>query len=325
MNLVRKILNKFNGLYYQQEYLCLDKESFQYPLHAYFVSDNLVIKDITNHHLFTGYSPLIFTFDSCDKTIFPQTENIKLVFSHQQFQPNDFLPEKDAVATLYLQKIHEQSSGNDSFYYYRGTKGEHHFISSFHKFILQLQNRLFNNKTGNIYLEGNLLKQVQIAYSLPRIISLITVRSGDLYNLFPTDLHGQINAGHYIISLRQGGNAAQQVGMTKEILIAEINSAFYKTAYSLGKNHMRDFRAKDQFPFNEKLSEILDLPLPRSAACYRELELFDSFDHGLHRLFLFKILGSRQIDNKPSTLSHIHNVYATWRRNKGLPGNYLLR
>jgi hypothetical protein len=324
MNLVRKILNKFNGLYYPQEYLCLDKESFRYPLHAYMVSDNLVIKDVTTDHLFTGYCPLIFTF-TCDKVNFPQTERINIVFSLQQFQTNELIPEKDAIAILYLQKINEQGSGNESFHYYKGLNGQYHFISSFHQFILQLQNKLFNNKTGNVYLKGNLLKQVQIAYSVPRIISLITLRLDGLYNLFPTDLHGQINDKHYIISLRQGGKAAQQVELTKKILISEINPAFYKIAYSLGKNHMQDLKVKSQFPFSDKSSDVLDLPLPQSAVCYRELELVSSFDHGIHRLFLFRIMGKRQIDYKPAVLSHIHNVYATWRHNKGLPGNYLLR
>jgi hypothetical protein len=119
MNLVRKILNKFNGLYYPQEYLCLDKESFQYPLHAYIVSDNLIIKDVTNHHLFAGYNPLIFIFASCDKISIGKTEKVNIVFSHQQFQPNDFIPEKDAIATLNLQKVNDQNSGNDSFHYYK--------------------------------------------------------------------------------------------------------------------------------------------------------------------------------------------------------------
>jgi hypothetical protein len=324
MNLVRKILNKFNGLYYLQEYLCLDKESFQYPLYAYIVSDNLIIKDVTTYHLFTGYCPLIFTF-TCDKVNFPQTERINIVFSLQQFQTNEHISQKDAIATLYLQKINEQGSGNDVFQHYKGLKGTHHFISFFHQSILQLQNKLFNNKIGNVYSKGNLLKQVQIAYSVPRMISLITVRLDDLYNLFPTDLHGQINNEHYIISLRQGGKAAKQVETTKKILISEINPTFYKIAYSLGKNHMQELKTKSQLPFSDNSSVMLDLPLPQVAVCYRELELINYFDHGIHRLFLFKILEKRQIVDEPGTLAHVHNVYATWRHNKGLSGNYLLR
>jgi hypothetical protein len=88
---------------------------------------------------------------------------------------------------------------------------------------------------------------------------------------------------------------------------------------------MQELKTKAQFPFSDKSSVVLDLPLPQAAVYYRELELINYFDHGIHRLFLFKILEKRQIDNKPAVLSHIHNVYATWRHNKGLSGNYLLR
>lgn len=325
MKLVKKILNKLNGLHYPQEYLCLAKESFTDPLHVYLVSANKVIKDITNHHLFTGYSPLIFALPSFIEINLSQVENITISFTQTTFRQNEILGKRDVLATLHFKKMENKFAGTNTIYFYKGIQAEHRFSNTFHQFIIQLGNNLFNKKQGNVFLPGNLYKQVQVAYAVPRKISLITIKQGILFNLFPTDLHGQIDEGHYLISLRRGGKAAQQVEITKKILIAEIDSAFYKTAYSLGKNHMQELKSKDQFPFSSESSKILELALPQSALCYRELELVDSFDHSIHRLFLFKILKSRQIENKPATLSHIHNVYATWRYNKGLSGNYLLR
>jgi hypothetical protein len=67
------------------------------------------------------------------------------------------------------------------------------------------------------------------------------------------------------------------------------------------------------------------MPLPASVLGYRELELMESFEHGIHKLLLFKIVSMQAINNQPATLAHIHNSYATWRHNKGLTGNYLLR
>ena len=72
-------------------------------------------------------------------------------------------------------------------------------------------------------------------------------------------------------------------------------------------------------------STTLKLPLPQHTLFYRELELMESFVHGIHKLFLFKIVSAKMAEDEPATLAHIHNVYATWRYNKGLPGNYLLR
>ena len=325
MKLVKKILNKLNGLHYPQEYLCLANESFTDPLHAYLVSANKVIKDITNHYLFTGYSPLIFAFSSFNEIDLSQAENITISFTQAAFRPNEILNKKDVLATLHLKKMDDKFADHNTIYFYTGIKAEHRFANSFHQFIFQLHNNLFNKKPGNVFLAGNLYKQVQVAYAVPRKISLITIKQGILFNLFPTDLHGQIDEGHYLISLRKGGKAAQQMETTNKILISEIDSAFYKTAYSLGKNHMQELKSKDHFPLSSESSEILELALPQSALYYRELELSDSFDHGIHRIFLFKILKSRQIEDKPATLSHIHNVYATWRYNNGLSGNYLLR
>lgn len=318
MQLLQKLLNKLNGLYYKQDYLCLAKETSERCLFAYIVSDNHVI-DITDHHLFIGYSPLIFAFRSSREI--QLANELDVFFVNREFDPNEIIKEKDAIAKLSFNKIKQL----DNTQFYEGQNGDHGFISSYHQAILDWQNRLYNNKPGNVYLPGNLLKQVQIAYSIPRTISLITVSDGQLYNLFPTDLHGQIGEELYIVSLRQRGKAAKQVETAKKIVVSEIDSSEYKTAYSLGKNHMHELKPKVAFSFSDKTTEQLHLPLPTSPTLYRELELTRFFDHGIHRIFLFSILGKKQIQSHPSTLAHVHNVYATWRHNKGLPGNYLFR
>jgi hypothetical protein len=154
---------------------------------------------------------------------------------------------------------------------------------------------------------------------------MITVGQDDRFNLFPTDLHGPVNEDHYIISLRHDGKACRQVMNAGTILLSRVQSDFYKTAYALGKNHMQGMKEKENFPFSTWISEKLKLPFPQSALYYQELELKDSFIHGIHRVMLFKTLYQKGFRDNPSTLAHIHNVYATWRQNNHLPGNYLLR
>lgn len=325
MKLVKKILDKFNGFHYPQEYLCLTKESFEKPIHAYLVSGNKIIKDITNLHLFVGYSPLIFAFPLFDEIDLSKPENITVAFSETFYGLNEILSSKDVLATIRLRKMKDKFINNQEIYFYEGQHAEHRFTNFFYQSILQVSNSLYNKKPGNVFLDSNLYNQVQIAYAVPRIISLITIGQNDLFNLFPTDLHGQIDNGHYIISLRHGGKAAAQVEVTKRILLSQVDAAFYKTVYSLGKNHMQDLKEKDKLPFSDQSSAILQKPLPDFATFYRELEMIEFFDHGIHRLFLFKILNSMQVDGETGTLAHIHNAYATWRYNKGLSGNYLLR
>jgi hypothetical protein len=88
---------------------------------------------------------------------------------------------------------------------------------------------------------------------------------------------------------------------------------------------MQELKRKENFPFTDQASPLLGLPVPTGAISFRELELEDAFNHGIHKLMHFKVLSNQSLTGNPSTLHHIHNVYATWRYNNRLPGNYLLR
>ncbi len=191
--------------------------------------------------------------------------------------------------------------------------------------MIELYNRRYNKKPGNVYLHDNLYRQVQIAYSIPRVISLITVSDGKLFNLFPTDLHGAVNEQYYISSLRHEGKACKQVEASGRVVISQVHCDAYRTVYALGKNHVQELRTKDDLPFGDINSSVFQLPLPQSVLSYRELELVQSFEHGIHKVLLYKIVSMQSFSHERATLAHIHNVYATWRHNKGLEGNYLLR
>ncbi len=315
----QQLLNRYKGLAFPQEYLCLPSGSFEKPLSVFLIQQADRIRDITNQHCFVGYSPLIIAIP-CEPGDAPMQENIQLLFS-----PNENSSPKDAVARLVLKKNRGQSAGDTTIHYFEGTKGRHRFNSPFHQFIIQAHNRLYHKKPGNVYLQGNLYKQVQIAYAVPRNISLITVGQNGLFNLFPTDLHGPAGKEHYIISLRHEGKACSQVMESGKLLLSRVDASLYKTVYSLGKNHMQEMKETAHYPFSSTLSSLYHLPVPQSAIDSRELELADSFVHGIHRLLLFKVRGQQRYADDHSSLSHIHAVPATWRHKKGLAGNYLLR
>lgn len=321
MKPVKKILTKLNGLHFSQEYLCFSKGSFSQPLHVYLVSNGLIVKDITAIHLFVGYNPLIFAFPA-DPALPP---SLHIIFSQLPLQLNAKFSTKDAIASLDLTIIKNQVTGSGDILYYAGTRGNHHFLSAFHQFVNSLYNQWYNKKPGNVFLHDNLYKQVQVAYAVPRNISLITVGSNNLFNLFPTDLHGQVDEEHYIISLRIGGKACEQVEQAGKLLLSQVHADAYKMVYGLGKNHMQPLKPGVQFPFSHSLSENFKWPIPQQVISYRELKLLDSFNHGIHKILLFKIASQRQLQGGNDSLYHIHNSYASWRYKNNLPGNYLLR
>lgn len=294
-------------------------ETFEQMPSVFIVSGNRIAKDITKQHLFTGYNPLIFAFPfSCGN-------KIKIILSQRLLKENEAFNAKDAIAVLNFKKIREDMLAGSSVCFFEGVRGRHRFLSPFHQFIIGINNTLFNKKTGNVFLRGNLYCQVQVAYAVPRKISLITLGKNNLYNLFPTDLHGPVNDGHYIISLRSKGMACMQVETIRQLVISEPECNAYKTVYALGKNHMQELKPGDNFDFGPSNSQILQIPLPRHIITYRELELINSFIHGIHTVFLFRILFHYKTGSTSAVLAHVHNGYATWRQRKGLPGNYLMR
>lgn len=321
MKWLQRMLTRLNGLYYPQEYLCLNKETFDHPLFMYLASDGRATKDITDLHLFIGYHPLVLALDAQ----FASLPAIEIIFSQQPLPLNEIVAKKDAIARISLQKAGELQSGDTQINFYEGTQAAHRFVSSFHQYIINTYNELFQKKKSNVFLHKNLYKQVQVAYSIPRTISLVTVAEGRLFNCFPTDLHGQVSEHLYIISLRHEGKACRQVLSSGKILLAEMSCTQFKTVYSLGKNHMQDPRPRESFPFSELNSANFALPIPNGGIAYRELELLDSFNHGIHKIMLFHIRSRVQLVSSNATLAHIHNVYATWRRKKGLAGNYFMR
>ena len=323
MKLVKKVLNRLNGLHYPQEYLCLAKEVFKEPLHVYLVEEEKPVKDITDTHLFTGYCPLVFAFAST--SISGEKDSLEIVFTKTMLPANALVKRENILASLSLKKIAQQTTENEQLFYYEGIKGAHHFVSRFHQFFIQLSNRLYNHKPGNVFLEENLYKQVQIAYSVPRKISLITVGQDILYNHFPTDLHGQVNEKFYVISLRHEGQACKQVTSAKKIVLSDMQAHAFKQVYGLGKNHMQPLKEKTAFDFDLKVSKYFHLPLPQNLTCYKELELQESFIQGIHRFLLFRIIYSEKVSQEQQTLAHIHNVYATWRYKNGRASNYLMR
>ena len=322
MKLIKKLLHKFNGMHYPHEYLCLARESFQQPLHAWLIYHGTVFKDITNLHCFVGYSPMVFAFSSSVFRDLPDREIIQIAFTSFPLQQNVPFDKKDAIALLKL-KVIPDNFDEKIVAIYEGLKGKHRFLSLFHQYIFQLHNDLYGKRPGNVFLKGNLYSQVQIAYSIPRKICLITVGENTLFNLFPTDLHGQINGQYYLISLRHGGMACRQVESSGKIVLSDMNANACKMVYSLGKNHMQPLKDRSFFDFSNTWSKNFHLPLPNHRAGYKELELVSFFTCGIHKLLLFRIVHDESPDGEHNTLAHIHNSYATWRYNKGLESNYL--
>jgi flavin reductase (DIM6/NTAB) family NADH-FMN oxidoreductase RutF len=309
-NQIKKLIT---GLTIPQEYICVD--GLHSPLTVFLLSQNKKI-NVTDSHLFLGYKPLIIGLPSlADSTEIINQRQIVLHFEYNGI----------VLAKLVLEKVGEKILGNRILLLFRGNHGEQHFLSNTHQWINRQRANWRVNAPNNVSLPGNLIDQVRIAYSIPRIISVITTSDGELLNMFPTDLHGPISEKYYAGSLRAGGFANEQVEKYKKIVISKVKISFYRQAYALGKNHMQPLRELSRFDVYTERSAIFGFPLPVAVTQYMEMEKIDSFEEGIHRIHLYEVKSDQVVQSGQSALAHIHQYYAQWRLDRQIETQMLLR
>ncbi|MBC8046791.1 MAG: hypothetical protein H7Y00_08350 [Fimbriimonadaceae bacterium] len=317
-----------------QEYICTGFQNLSDPFKVFLsFKNNPESKEVTASHIFLGYKPLLIgitlTHDDTCYSILQRSTEVCLSFQRNLFtdliQKNAFYIDTKSDALIFLKILTEKKFNNQSLFIFEGVFGEHHFLSPFHQFTNSIHEKLKRKRRDNINLPGNLYKQVAIAYSVPRIISVISLGKNNLFNLFPTDLHGAIDDTFYVGSLRHEGKACQQVEEIKKIALANVPADFSQDAYAMGKNHMQGLKSIDNFKTGSLRTELFNYPLPDETLSYREMELQDHFDAGIHRLLFYKIIHQKVISNNSATLCHLHKHYITWRNKKGLNTERLIR
>ena len=331
MDLKALVKRKLFGYTLPHEYLCLSSYPLPSPLRVFLTGDQSVrFLEITDQQILLGYKPLVIgiLFSREDADWFLRSE-ICLSFQMCDFEPatswKAFSTDVTHAAVLIGKKVAEKELGNKILGIFTGAAGQHFFLSSFNQRINRVRESFKALKKGNVYLPGNLYEQVKVAYSVPREISIITVGTDGRYNMFPTDLHGPVNDDFYVSSLRKDGKACQQVNEIGRLCISSVDANWSRKAYGLGKNHMKDLSDLSGIELHEKRSEKLNLPLPSAVISYRELEVIDSFDEGIHRIFFYKVVHQQTFTLERSALRHIHRYYAQWRESQGLKTEYTIR
>lgn len=301
------------GLSVPQEYVCMAFDESDPPFDLHVTSGDREFK--VDDYVLLGYSPVLIAIVQ-NPNESPWQDDVSLLFKDKSNQRT--------VAELRLKKDIEREEGDNRVCFFRATAGRHQLISSFNQKINSWWMRWKHTPNGFIQLQGSLYEQVRIAYAIPRKISLISLGDRNAMNMFPTDLHGTLGTRYYTSSLRIGGKACLQVEQQGRLLICDMLLSAYRDVYAMGKNHMREMRDVSAFATRTECSKQFGIPVPQGALRYRELEIADSFDRGVHRVFVYRRVNEVELDSAPC-LSHIHNYALQWRLNQGYHTNYQLR
>jgi flavin reductase (DIM6/NTAB) family NADH-FMN oxidoreductase RutF len=321
------------GISIPQEYVCIELEGFQHSLSSFLTSKDGVDIVPVRSDILLGYRPLILAFpferSSREAAWLRDQEAICLTMVNGGFHGNEmwrgFQSDKSAVARIVLRNIHVREFLDQTVVVFEGVHGEHKFLGSWHQFTNRLRERFRITRPDN-YLEGNLYDQVRIGYARPRVISMITVQDDDgKLNMFPTDLHGAVGEEGYAGSMRHGGKADSQIEKASVIALSNVRSDWFREAYALGKNHMADPKPDSEFSLSSVRTKAFGIPLPASVVRYRELRRIDSIDVGIHRIHFYEVVHEARVEDMEDTLAHIHCFYAQWRKNRGVPSEYMIR
>ncbi len=324
--MIRQFIRKqILGYSLPQEYACLALEDLIDPLGvALTVKGSCTSLDVSTTHLFLGYKPLIIGIPVDTLSEFyshlNSDDEICLSFHEKGSESSTnwrgFPTFKESIARIILRKTHSLKCGDNTLFVFEGKYAKHEFIGNINQFINRQREKRRIDRKVNINLSDNLGDQVQAAYSIPRIISIVTLVDNGKMNMFPTDLHGAVGNKFYVGSLRHGGKANEQVEKLKRIAVSRIDVTWCKQAYSLGKNHMQELKDINCFSTNTTRSSNFNIPLPEAVNFYHELEQVNSIDLGIHRIHSYGVVNTLKMTNA-KTLSHIHRFYAQWRLNNG--------
>lgn len=306
------------GNSFPREYLGVDYALLKNSISIYAGTErNQQLIDITDQHLFLGYSPVIvgIYFRQDDGNDLTKRNSIFLQFISNELNGL-------CIAELEVERISEKRFGGYTLVLFKGKHVTHKLLPTINQQLIRLKSTIEKKPKGNVTVPGNQYDQVRVMYTVPRLISLVTVGDENTCNIFPTDLHGKIGS-MYVDSLRLAGKASNQVNEKKKVVLSRMHLQARVDVYAMGKNHMKDMQPSSSFNIREQRSDVYHLPIPQQALSYIELQQVESIEIGIHRLHFFTVMNEYVLENDAPQLACIHKFYAQWRLDKRLPLEYV--
>jgi hypothetical protein len=307
--LKEKIRKFLTGVAIKKEYPCVDHLQFNGEVKV-LMHHNGEQVDITDDHLFLGYKPLIAGIHTVTDIDAPE---VRISFIHRSGAK---------LAEVQLKKIAARVIGNTYLVLFTGIHADTFFLPLFNRSVNVMARRFRKKINGNVEMEGNEYQQVQAMYSIPRKISVISLGHGELFNMFPTDLHGNAGKDFYVDSLRKAGKACGQVLALKRVVKADIELSSKEDVFAMGKNHMKELQAAAGLPV-QGFSDMYKLPLVKGTIAYKEMELYDHIEIGIHRVLVFRVHNEVILNSEAPVLSCTNGHYLQWRLDHSLHANYI--
>jgi flavin reductase (DIM6/NTAB) family NADH-FMN oxidoreductase RutF len=177
------------------------------------------------------------------------------------------------------------------------------FINFFHQKALMLF--FFTRKGNKIQIKE--LNCFCAAYAYPRKVILTCFGQDGYYNLFPMDFQGLIqDAQLFVLGLRNTNITLNKILESKRVVVCEIAASEKELILMLGRHHSSMPPDLTNLSFPVEMTSLYNIPIPKMAKSYRELEIVYSSNEGSHTIMVGKIINHSQASSKFSSLFHWH-------------------
>jgi flavin reductase (DIM6/NTAB) family NADH-FMN oxidoreductase RutF len=182
--------------------------------------------------------------------------------------------------------------------------------------LFQAWLRARTNTDTDVPLTARAAGAVNILFSCPRPVVLVSLALGDGGTMFPMNLMGPIGNGYFAFALNSRRLAGSLVERAGRVAISNVPFDQAPSARQLGKNHHREAVNWSELPFPLAQSTALGIPVPAFASRVREMEIEAVRKLGSHTLFVAKIVRDEKYSDDLQFFM-IHGLYQAWRRSMG--------
>jgi len=168
---------------------------------------------------------------------------------------------------------------------------------------------------SNIPIALRELCRVFVFYICPRPVVLVSVRDGNLANIFPMDLLGPIGPRHFSLALHSTSAAVPLMERSRRIALSSVPVEQVSVAYELGQNHKQPCVDWARVPFLTAPSAAFGLPVPRFSLRVREMEIEAVRNLGSHKLFLARTVEDQRWA-EGLQLCFVHGIYQARRERR---------
>jgi flavin reductase (DIM6/NTAB) family NADH-FMN oxidoreductase RutF len=161
----------------------------------------------------------------------------------------------------------------------------------------------------NLTLSPRQMRDLFVLYTCPRPVVLVSVEFGGASNLFPMDLIGQTDSGHFALALRRTSPAVDLIQRSERVALGSIPCRLKEITYELGKHHRVRQIDLERLPFQIRHSPCFGLPIPSEAISIRELQIEACYKVRSHMLFVAHTALAEEGANTDDQLFHVAGLF----------------